>query len=436
MKRLSLALVLILGLVLATANAAEAASPTQAPPEPTPPLTDRQPEEQPESEAGVAAILGNVKAVTAGLSHTCALTTNGSVLCWGDNAYGQLGNGARTYGAANPYPRRVGALSEIQAIAAGDAHTCALTKSGGVKCWGSNAEGQLGDGTTATRLSPVYVNGLTKGVQAIAGGQSQTCALTTGGGVKCWGNLVTTPLDVQGLTSNVIAIAGGYRHMCALVGASDTAQEGGVQCWGANDTGQLGNGKTTPSASPVQVSGLAGGVKALAAGGAPLDRFRHGGHTCALLTDGSVKCWGWNAQGQLGDGTNLDRLTPVTVGGLANVQDIAAGDEHTCALTGDIAGGQGALRCWGANRYGQLGVGTTTSYSTPVQVGGFTSGVRAVAAGGAHTCGVTAANRVKCWGINVSGQLGNFTLGSQSLLPEDVLVPDSLTYLPQVMREE
>ena len=133
---------------------------------------------QPESELEAAAILPDIVVVTAGLSHTCALNTAGSVLCWGDNTYGQLGNGTRTLGTSNPYPRSVSGLTDAKAVAAGDTHTCALTTDGWVMCWGSNAYGQLGDGTTVSQLAPVTVTGLISGVQQIAAGGTHTCALT------------------------------------------------------------------------------------------------------------------------------------------------------------------------------------------------------------------------------------------------------------------
>jgi alpha-tubulin suppressor-like RCC1 family protein len=403
-----------------------AAPPTQLP-EP-----DVQPGSELQSEPEIlsAADLQGITAVAVGLSHTCSLNTSGGVLCWGDNSFGQLGNGTRTVGATNPFPRNVNGLATgVQAIATGDVHTCALTAGGGVKCWGSNAYGQLGDGTTDAQLAPIDVTGLISDVQAITAGGSHTCALTTAGGVKCWGDLATTPQDVPGLTGGVSAIAAGFAHTCAIVG-------GGVQCWGANDTGQLGNGTTTSSATPVDVTGLSSGVKAIAAGGAPVDRFTSGGHTCAVTTGGGVQCWGWNDAGQLGDDTNMNRLTPVNVTGLGSgVQDVTAGDKHTCAITGDIAAGTSGLRCWGDNRYGQLGVGTTEPYATPVQVGGFTSGVQTADAGSAHTCAVTAGGGLKCWGRNASGQVGNFTIGAQSLLPVNVLVPSGITFLPQVGRQ-
>lgn len=201
-------------------------------------------------------------------------------------------------------------LRDIAAIAAGARHTCTLTVGGGVKCWGWNWFGQLGDRTTRSRGMPVDVIGLAEGVVAIAAGGSHTCALTTGGGVKCWGwngdgqlgdgttSNRSTPVDVAGLTNGVAAIVAGYRHTCALTTG------GGVKCWGRNADGQLGDGTWTGRTTPVDVAGLTEGVVAIAAGGS---------HTCALTARGGIKCWGWDGYGQIGLGTSAYRTTPVDV---------------------------------------------------------------------------------------------------------------------------
>ena len=248
-------------------------------------------------------------------------------------------------------------------VAGGSDHTCALTSGGGVKCWGGNASGQLGDGTTTDKLAPVDVSGMTSGVSAIAAGYFHTCALTSSGRAKCWGlndygelgdgttaNRLT-PMDVSGLISDISAIAAGGAHTCALTSS------GGAKCWGWNKYGQLGDGTTTDKLTPVDVSGLTSGISAIAAGVA---------HTCALTSSGGAKCWGWNKYGQLGDGTTTDKLTPVDVSGLTSgISAIAAGFYHTCALTSS-----GGVKCWGANSYGQLGDGTAWR-TTPVDVVGF-----------------------------------------------------------------
>jgi len=350
--------------------------------------------------------LQNIVRVAAGGYHTCALTAGGGVKCWGWNESGQLGDGTTT---DRSKPVNVSVLSSgVTAIAAGLYHTCALTAGGGVKCWGANYLGQLGDGTTTQRNTPVEVSGLSSGVSAIAADGLHTCALTAGGGVKCWGQNVSgqlgdsgtytersTPVDVSGLSSGVTAIAAGGEHTCALTAG------GGVKCWGANYLSQLGDGTTTDRGTPVNVSGLRSGVTAIATGSA---------HTCALTAGGGVKCWGANYLSQLGNGTTTDRGTPVNVSGLSSgVTAIAAGYDHTCALTTG-----GGVKCWGDNGSGQLGDGTTTDRSTPVNVSGLSSGVTAIAAGGGHTCAMTAGGGVKCWGDNRQGQLGDGTTTQRS----------------------
>ena len=346
----------------------------------------------------------SAKAIAAGGIHTCALTSAGAVQCWGDNRSGQLGDGTTT---ERHSPVTVSGLgSGAAAIAAGGIHSCALTSTGGVRCWGDNRSGQLGDGTTTARHTSVAVSGLSSGVRAIAAGGFHTCALTNAGGVKCWGDNRsgqlgdgtmterTTPVPVSGLSSGVAAIAAGDYHTCALTTA------GAVKCWGYNYVGQLGNGTTADSPVPVAVSGLASGVAAIAAGGL---------HTCALTSAGGVRCWGDNRAGQLGDGTTTERHAPAAVSGLASaVAAIAAGGDHSCARMNTSL-----VKCWGQNGSGQLGDGTTTERHTPVVVSGLASDVATISAGGFHTCALTSAGAVRCWGDNPYGQLGDGTKTSR-----------------------
>jgi alpha-tubulin suppressor-like RCC1 family protein len=353
------------------------------------------------SAHGSRVVSARAAAIAAGGFHTCALTSAGGVKCWGYNE-------GRT-------PVAVSGLASGVAAIAGGLHSCALTSAGGVVCWGDNESGQLGNGEQGCglvycyRSTPVAVSGLASGVAAISAGWQHTCALTSAAGVVCWGAGGTlgdgttttrlTPVAVSGLASGVAAISAGGGHTCALTSA------GGVVCWGYNGGGQLGDGTTTTRLTPVAVSGLASGVAAISAGGE---------HTCALTSAGGVVCWGANYLGQLGDGGRghcdypyypCSSPIPVDVSGLASgVAAITAGGHHTCALTS-----AGGVVCWGYNRYGQLGDGTTTERDTPVDVSGLTSGVAAIAAGGFHTCALTSVGAVKCWGRNHDFQLGDGT---------------------------
>jgi alpha-tubulin suppressor-like RCC1 family protein len=349
--------------------------------------------------------------IYAGGWHTCSLTDDGGVKCWGYNYWGQLGNGTTTDSGT---PVDVyGLTGNVITMAPGARHTCALTAGGGVKCWGDNEFGQLGNGTKTNNSIPVDVSGLASGVTAITAFNNHTCALTANGEVKCWGSNEygqlgngtntdsSTPVDVRGLTGDVIAIAAGWHHTCALIAS------GGVQCWGSNDYGGLGDGTKTFSSIPVDVSGLTGDVIAIAVGG---------WHSCALAAGGGVKCWGNNFWGQLGDSTNTDISIPVDAIGLASaVTAIALGGEHTCAITAS-----GGLQCWGSNGDGQLGNGTNTDSTTPVNVSGLVNGVTAIALGSFHTCAVTVSSGVKCWGDNEFAQLGDGTTINRST-PVDVI---------------
>jgi alpha-tubulin suppressor-like RCC1 family protein len=343
-----------------------------------------------------------INSISAGSFHTCALTSSGGVKCWGYNYYGQLGDGTTT----NSYTPVdvVGLSSGVVAISAGRNHTCALKTSGGVQCWGNNESGQLGDGTTTGRLTPTDVSGLSN-VVAISAGRFHTCALTSSAGVqgiKCWGSNLYgqlgdgtdtksyTPVDVSGLSSGVVAISSGGWHTCALTSSA------GVKCWGWNFYGQLGDGTTTDRLTQIDVSGLSSGVVAISAGIY---------HTCALTSSGGVKCWGQNDYGQLGDGTITNNSTPVPVSELSTgVVAISTGLGHTCALTSSAG-----VKCWGHNYYGQLGDGTTTDRLTQIDVSGLSNGMVAISAGLEHTCALTSSGSVMCWGWNFHGQLGDGT---------------------------
>ncbi|HUK95678.1 MAG TPA: PASTA domain-containing protein [Gaiellaceae bacterium] len=354
---------------------------------------------------------GKATAIAAGGGHTCAVTTAGAVKCWGYNSHGQVGDGTKTDRHA---PVAVSGLgSGVAGVAAGGLHTCAITRTGGVACWGANHSGQLGDGTTDDRLAPVVVSDVGSGVTEIAAGASHTCALTGAGGVDCWGgngngqlgdgttNDHHVPGGVQGLVGLAYAVAAGGAHSCAITGPQRT-----VVCWGANGQGQLGDGTGLDKHMPAYAQAL--GEAGVVAGDA---------HTCTFPTGGPyLACFGAGGHGQLGYGGTANFLSPIAVVAfMQGVLAVAAGGNHTCAIT--PAHG---VECWGANDHGQLGDGTTTERHQPVAVSGLTSGVATIAAGFSHTCALRTTGTILCWGYNGQGQLGDGTT-TDRLTPVPVL---------------
>ncbi len=372
------------------------------------------PTSTPTSTPATASPSGVDVIIAGGYLHSCALqVSTGKVKCSGLNEYGQLGDGTTT---SQTLATQVSGMSSgITAITSGSSRGCAVTSSGGVKCWGQNIYGGVGNGNTLDQFSPISVSGLTSGVVAVNGGTAyHTCALLSNGSIKCWGfngygqlgdGTTTdryTPVTVSNPPTGVVAIGAGSSHTCTL------NSSGGVQCWGGNYSGQLGDGTTTRRSAPVQVSGLSSGVKQIAVGG---------DHACALTTSNAVKCWGDNSIGQLGDNTTTNRKTPVQVSGLTSgVASIGSGSYHTCAVLES-----GAVKCWGYNGSGRLGDGTTTTRNTPVSVSGLTSGIASVTGGDAHSCAVTSTNSVKCWGDNSQGALGDGTTTNRST-PVDITI--------------
>lgn len=398
--------------------------------------------------------LGGAIDISAGHAHACALLSNGRARCWGANQAGQLGNGTNV---SSTIPVDVNNLSNIVAIRSGGAHTCAVLNDGGVQCWGSNDGGQLGNGNNNASYVPIPVRSI-EGAKALTGGSGFTCAVLDNGSARCWGRNAygqlgnggsedsNVPVVVSGL-NNISSIAANAYHACAMTvdsrvhcwgqnvygqlgndhlpswvvlapgdiglqgvtkiasgsGHSCVVLAGGaVHCWGDNMYGGLGNGSNRNfSELPVPVSGI-GNATVVGVGA---------NHTCAALTDGSVRCWGDGLAGQLGDGRGGgESAVPVTVDGLAGAVAVAAGYAHSCAILVD-----GTARCWGANYYGQLGNGSGSSSARPVAVSGLLD-AKAITAGGGHTCALLRGGEVHCWGANGDGQLGNGSNGD-SLLP-------------------
>jgi alpha-tubulin suppressor-like RCC1 family protein len=342
-------------------------------------------------------------AVVVGARHACALTGAGAVLCWGDNGEGQLGDGTTMQRHAPVLVH--GLTNPVKAIAAGDEHTCALDSTGAVLCWGSNASGALGDGSSAPqRGTPGPVAGLT-GATSIGAGAASTCAAIASGSIVCWGanqfgqlgdgSMMTrsTPSATVGVLEGALAgpmsLAPGADHTCVIASA------GNVECAGDDTNGALGNGGNV-------------GVDTYVANGVTNDAVAVAssiGFSCALIDDGTVQCWGFGGDGELGNGVIDSTDMPAAVSGLAGATRVAAGFHHACAVT--AAG----VSCWGDLGVADLDAGSadaSTNPLIPVAVAGVPSGVTAVAAGGG-TCALTTAGAVLCWGDNTYGQLGDGT---------------------------
>jgi alpha-tubulin suppressor-like RCC1 family protein len=382
------------------------------------------------SWAGVAdaAPLSNITAISAGNNHTCALTSAGGVKCWGNNLVGQLGDGTTTN--RTTAVDVVGLTSGVIAIAGGSLHTCALTAAGQAKCWGDNYFGALGDGTTQDRLTPVDVLGLSSGVSRIASGGDNTCVMTASGGMKCWGRnaagevgdgtwgtVRSAPVDVSGLGSGVASVASAGNNSCAIM------TSGGLKCWGLNGSGEVGDGTTIPRYVPVDVSGLSSGVSSTAVGV---------GFVCAVV-GGGIKCWGYDADGQLGDGGGPDKWTPVDVPGLTSgMVNVAAGIYGACALTNG-----GGVKCWGHNQYGE---GRRWHHDAAHHARGC---CRTHHRRDRHRHGTNSHVRAverrhgEMLGIGDSGQLGNGSTDQIQPLPVTVgsLVPQSITFDPLAARD-
>jgi alpha-tubulin suppressor-like RCC1 family protein len=338
-------------------------------------------------------------AVTVGAAHACALANNQLTYCWGDDIHGQTGT--RLGVLQEPTPRAVVSVPRFATAAAGGDHSCALTAAGAASCWGRNDQGQLGRGTIGDDAFPGLIPTTLRFI-ALAAGGSHTCGLLASGVAYCWGVDGTGQLGNGGLGYSpvpdkvlseaiLVAITAGGSHTCALR-ADSTAL-----CWGSNAAGQLGDGTHLNGFSlqtlPVPVSG-----------GLSFTRISAGGsHTCALTAAGAAYCWGANAAGQLGTGAvdSLEETPHPVAGGLA-FRAITAGGSHTCALTADSL-----AYCWGNDANGQLGDSAATGTPRPAPVP-VTGGLRfaGLEAGASHTCGITAALVIYCWGLGTQGQLG------------------------------
>ena len=361
----------------------------------------------------VIGLPGDITAVAVGGDHACAIDDIGGVWCWGENGSGQLGLGD-TQDRSTPVA--VTGLSVAAAqLSLGDQHSCARSATGAMACWGENGAGQLGDGSTTDRLSPVNVQGLPAGVVDIALGFATSCALDSNQDMYCWGDNSSGQIG-DGTTNNaalpqqtgfnlVAAMAVGLSHTCAINPSFQT-----VSCWGSNFAGQIGDGTTTTRLSPTQIPGL-DDVVAVFAGASS-------NHTCALGTAISrgttpqLYCWGRNDSGQLSDSSFQNRSTFSAFNGIAGaVVDVSLGFATTCVR---VASGRVFCAGWLNGSTGDV-----THSSAPLAVTAAGTFGREIAAGKAHTCVRASNGSARCWGKNDVGQLGTGGY-SQALLPQAV----------------
>jgi len=410
--------------------------------------------------------------ISTGVYHSCAVLDNGSVKCWGRNNYGQLGIDQKNNNIGDSSGEmaqltgiNLGTGRTATAISVGLYHTCALLDNASVKCWGYSSKGTLGldnntspsgdylwGGVSGEMASlPTVILGTGRTATAISAGMYHTCALLDNASVKCWGwnehgqlgidnttdmgddsgEMASLPTINLGTGRIATAISAGYSHTCALL---DNAS---VKCWGANNYGKLGIDSTTKKGDssgemaslPTINLGTGRTAKSISAG-------NH--HTCALLDNASVKCWGYNNTGQLGiDNTNnmgddsgeMASLPTINLGTGRTAISISTGNFHSCALLDD-----GSVKCWGSNQYGQLGIDNSTYMGNDsgemAQLTGINFGTgrtaTAISGGGDHSCAKLDNGAVKCWGSNQYGQLG---IDNTSNMGDD---PGEMASLPSV----
>jgi alpha-tubulin suppressor-like RCC1 family protein len=367
----------------------------------------------------VSVLGNNVQDIKAFGDNVCALT-NSKVYCWGYNLNGQLGNNTTT---DSNVPVQVknsagsGFLTEVQAISVGGFHSCAIVYSG-LQCWGRNAYYNLGDGTNTQRLLPVAATGLTSGVQEVSAGHLHTCVIVDGV-PKCWGygvngqignNLSATQTSPTNVLDSSLASFTGAQSISAGVLGTCANISGSIKCWGYNLNGTLGNGTNTNTTTAAQTTGLTSGLQDFAVGSY---------HTCAVVS-GGVQCWGRNDYGQLGDGTTTNRISPViAVAAGSGAQSVVVGDYHTCAIV------NGGIKCWGLNDKFQISGAATAYYTTPQSftqtsgATGFTSGVQTIVAGAKFNC-VQKSGKIFCWGDNSDGILGVGVLSTPAASPNQI----------------
>jgi alpha-tubulin suppressor-like RCC1 family protein len=353
---------------------------------------------EPSTAQATANTTLSFRQISAFEGHTCGVTTTDQAYCWGYNLHGQAGDGTKDHPRLRPVAVTGG--HRFRQVSAGVFHTCGVTLSNQALCWGENHSGILGDGTTTHRRVPTPVAGELKFREVVAG-TTHTCGLTLSGVAYCWGDNGSGQLG-DGTTGGERATPGRvartlhFRHLSAgSVHTCGVATNDRIYCWGFNGLGAVGDG--TRATFRPEPTRVASKFLFIQVGAGR-------SHTCGVTADRRAYCWGDNSYGALGHGTTADaRFAPVVVVGDFRFTALDGGMWHTCGIT------EGArLKCWGGNQSGQLGNGTTRDRPTP---GAAARGLlfRQVVGGAAYTCGVTPDNKAYCWGSNSDGQLGDGT---------------------------
>jgi alpha-tubulin suppressor-like RCC1 family protein len=332
--------------------------------------------------------------------HTCAITSEARVLCWGENGLGQLGVAAL---AQSPFPIGADDTPAFIDVSAGGTFTCARDASGGVQCWGSGARGRLGNGSAMTSTLPGAVP-LAMPLLTLSSGWNHSCGVGTDAGGICWGEFPQVGSGPGPVAWTPVTVGGGHAYLQIAAGEGFSCGLGAdslAWCWGTNSALRLGADAVSSTAAPLAVRDSLHFTQ-LTAGGL---------HACGLTASGELWCWGANGSGQLGADAALDSsAAPQRVAGGLSFAAVAAGSRSTCAITTD-----GSAYCWGANDAGQLGAAASASCDgapcsrAPLAVSG---GLRftEISVGDLHACGLSVDGIAYCWGKNDRGQLGDGTL--------------------------
>ncbi len=354
--------------------------------------------------------------IQTGNGKTCGLTSSETVWCWGQGTNGSLGNGDNQNSI---YPVQVVGLTGISMISYSGSTGCALSSGGEVKCWGDGGNGTLGNGqNNITSSTPVSVQNISNAISIGITG-STACAVISGGTIKCWGynywgdagngtdggNGANPTIPYSHIVDPTL-VSGISNATYAIGGGCALLSTGAIKCWGYGANGQLGDGNN--SINSVSKSNTPVSVTGIS----NATQISGSSTRCAVLNDNSIKCWGSNAYSALGNGATSSATpnpTPVLVSGIANATQVSVyGMNNACAVLST-----GAIKCWGAYQGGMLGSNTNSDSSSPVVIAGISNATK-VSVGDSHACAILSGGQVRCWGDNSYGQFGNGTTTSSS----------------------